>query len=51
MDDTIRIFRKRAIIFIIPLRRSPRKTVPRGKPNGKFSQPDAIKVERGADEI
>lgn len=40
-----------AIIFIIPLRGSQRKTVPRGKPNGKFSRPDAIKVERGADEI
>lgn len=49
--DTIWIFRERklTITYIIPLRRSPRETVPWGKPNGKFSRPDAIKVERGAE--
>lgn len=53
MDDTIRIFRKRARdhLYNSITEKRPRKTLPRGKPNGKFSQPDAIKVERGTDEI
>jgi len=54
MGDTISDFSRessRSPLYVIPLRRSPWETVPRGKPNGKFSRPNAIKVERGADEI
>jgi len=43
--------RKLAITLIIPLRGSLWKTAPREKLDGKFSRVDAIKVERGADEI